>query len=320
MKLDELRRLTRIMGKPGSPADQEKLQEQLWAMGVDPGNLYQELEMTSRYVDTHQDISYPGAVMHLHSHIFYEILCCRSTSGVEYLVGAQRYRLQRGDIVLVPPGVSHRPLLPENMAEPYRRDVLWLSLEFAEGLQSMFPEVIQTEDKQVYLLRTANTRWEQLVDLFHRGVVESEQREQGWEAALIGNTVLVLTLLRRALQDKHAMGPDAETPELLDRVLAYVEKHLGEKLSLTEVAKHFFVSEATITQTFRRKMGTSFYRCVTQRRLIAAKLLIEQGGLLEHVGQQVGFSDYSTFYRAFRQEFGISPRQYRKRQENGSAD
>ena len=62
-------------------------------------------------------------------------------------------------------------------------------------------------------------------------------------------------------------------------------------------------------------MGVSFYRCVTQRRLIAAKALILDGHPLENVGQQVGFSDYSSFYRAFKQEYGIPPRQYRKLQE-----
>jgi AraC-like DNA-binding protein len=61
-------------------------------------------------------------------------------------------------------------------------------------------------------------------------------------------------------------------------------------------------------------MGVSFYRCVTQRRLISAKSLIEQEIPLEDVGRRVGFSDYSTFYRAFKKEFGISPRQYRKLQ------
>ena len=62
-------------------------------------------------------------------------------------------------------------------------------------------------------------------------------------------------------------------------------------------------------------MGVSFYRCVTQRRLIAAKGLILEGTALEAVAGRTGFSDYSAFYRAFRQEYGISPRQYRTLQE-----
>ena len=84
----------------------------------------------------------------------------------------------------------------------------------------------------------------------------------------------------------------------------------GEKITLEDTAKHFYVSVSTITQLFRQKMGTSFYRCVTQRRLIAAKVRIGNGESLEDVGRAVGFTDYSSFYRAFKKEYGITPRQY----------
>ena len=122
--------------------------------------------------------------------------------------------------------------------------------------------------------------------------------------------------------DKSATPLRAEKPELLDQVMVYVERHLSEKITLAEVARHLYVSESTITQAFRKRMDVSFYRCVTQRRLISAKALIEKGMTLESVAEQVGFSDYSSFFRAFKQEYGISPRQYRKRQtaqeESGS--
>ena len=62
-------------------------------------------------------------------------------------------------------------------------------------------------------------------------------------------------------------------------------------------------------------MDVSFYRYVTQRRVIAAKVLILNGEPLESIGEQVGFVDYSTFYRAFRQAFSISPMQFKKLHE-----
>ena len=86
---------------------------------------------------------------------------------------------------------------------------------------------------------------------------------------------------------------------------------MDKKISLADVSQQFFVSQSTITQTFRNKMGVSFYRCVTQRRLIAAKRIIEKGLAMDRISEQVGFQDYSSFYRAFKQEYGISPRQYR---------
>ena len=153
-------------------------------------------------------------------------------------------------------------------------------------------------------------------DLFQAGVTEAEARAPGWEPAVIGNTIQILVQLYRIFSDQEAAPLKAEKPELLDRVLAYVETHLAEKITLEEISRLFFVSESTISQTFRKKMGVSFHRCVTQRRLIAAKALIAEGIALEVVGHQVGFADYSSFYRAFKQEYGISPRQYRKLQDN----
>jgi AraC-like DNA-binding protein len=152
--------------------------------------------------------------------------------------------------------------------------------------------------------------------MFRNGVRESEQQQLGWEQAVLGNSIQILVNIRRASEDRTAAPMRVEQPELLDQVLAYVEEHLSQKITLADVAKHFWVSQSTISQTFRNKMGVSFYRCVTQRRLIAAKTLILRGLPLEQVNEKVGFADYSTFYRAFKQEFGISPRQYRKLQEN----
>ena len=315
MKLSEIQKLMQRMAFPADTPRPKNQQEILQKLGLEPGSFYQELEMESRYVDTHRDVSWSNATVSLHSHSFYEILFCRNTCGAEYLVGTERYRLQKGDIILIAPGISHRPLLPEDMPEPYKRDVIWFSTEFMEALRQSFPYIQERRPAYSTLLRTGGTGWETLGDLFHNGVWESENKRPGWEVAVIGNTIQLVGLLYRAFVDHTTAPLKAEKPELLDQVLAYVEDHLSEKITLEEVARHFFVSQSTISQTFRQKLGVSFYRCVTQRRLITAKALIEQGVPLETVSQQVGFTDYSSFYRAFRQEYGISPRQYRKRQE-----
>ena len=311
MKIEEILKEKEKHGKP----DREAVEKRLRQNGMDPGGLYQELEMRSRFVDTHQDLTYSNFHVNLHSHNFYEFLFCHNTGGAEYLVGADRYRLQKGDVIMIPPGISHRPLLPDHLSEPYRRDVLWISQELMEQMEKMIPEEQKIYAQEYRLLRTAGTRWEFIGELFRNGVREFENQEKGWEEIVLGNTIQILVYLRRAIQDRSAAPMTAEKPELLNQVLAYVEAHLSEKITLAEIAKHFWVSQSTITQTFRNKLGVSFYRCVTQRRLIAAKNLIADGLPLETVGQKVGFADYSSFYRAFKQELGISPRQFRKKLE-----
>ena len=314
MKLTDIRKMTQHFAYSESAASQDQVRDFLKSMGYDPEGFYQELEMSSPFVDTHRDTSFSNTQLQLHSHTFYELLFCRSNCGAEYLVGAERYRLQRGDIIFVPPGVAHRPLLPNAMPEPYKRYVIWLSPDFMNAYAQLLGPSLQEQAAYSTLLRTAGTKWEHLEELFRLGVQEAENQHAGWESAVVGNTIFLLTQLRRAVADRSAAQMAAEKPELLDRLLAYIETHLSEHISLPETAQKFYISPSTISQLFRKKLGVSFYRCVTQHRLIAAKERIAAGTALEAVAEQVGFSDYSAFYRAFKQEYGISPRQFRSLQ------
>jgi len=211
----------------------------------------------------------------------------------------------------VPPGVSHRPILPETMTEPYMRDVLWINPEFMHSLIQTFPDNPVSAQDRRSPMRTAGTRWESIGKLFRNGVREAENRAPGWEIAVIGNTMLILADLKRAYLERSAGFLKAEKRELLDEITAFIEENYARHMTLSDYAKHFYVSDSTVSHLFKQKMGVSLYRYVTQRRLIAAKNLILDSAPLETVAEQVGFSDYSSFYRAFKGEFGISPRQYR---------
>ena len=307
MKLNELHKLAQAMTNTSSGDLQERIRE----LGLDPNRLYQELEMSSPYVDTHRDSSISNANMQLHSHTFYELIYCCNDCGAEYLVGSERYRLRQGDIVFVPPGISHRPLLPENMDKPYERYVLWLSHGFLENFSQFFPYPFSEKQSNAGLLRTGETSPAPLGTLFENGILETEARDYGWEAAVIGNTLTLLSQLKRTT-DKHNLHQlKAEKPQLLDKLTAYVEENYTHPITLSNTAKQFYISESTISHLCKEKLGVSFYQYVTQRRLIAAKSLIEKGFLLEDVALQSGFGDYSGFYRAFRQAYGITPRQYK---------
>lgn len=312
MKLSELHQLARVVAEDGDSGDPKRKQEIIQSIGMDPNTFYQELEMTSHLVDTHRDVSYSNAHIQLHSHAFYELIFCRNTCGAEYLIGSERYRLMRGDVIFIPPGVSHRPILPEEVTEPYKRYVVWMSPEFMEQYAVLYSQSLSETQSYPNMLRTGGTSWhDKLVEMFRMGVEEFEHQEEGWEAAVIGNTITLLTQIRRATNERSAFTIEVEKPELLDRIMEHVEKNYDTNITIGDVAEAFFVSASTVSHLFKQRMGISFYHYVTQRRLIEAKKLIERDVLLEHVAGQVGFEDYSGFYRAFKKEYGISPRKYR---------
>lgn len=309
MKKDQLYHLMRSIPQPDTPEGSARIRELLLANGVDPSSLYQTLEMSSRFVDAHMDISFPGDRIAPHDHGFHEVVYCLS-DGVDYLIGSRQYHLQRGDVLCIPAGMTHAPLIPEQLAEPYRRYVLWISQEYFQLLNSLFlGDSLHTQDLP-QLIRTSGTSMDYLSQYFRRCVQECDQKLYRYEAVVFGIVTELAVQLSRMLQAQGADHP--EKPELLEQIIHHVEAHLAERITVADVAARFWVSQSTVSQLFRKKMGISFYRYVTQRRLLESKLLIKSGVPMEQVSVAVGFQDYSTFYRAFKSEFGISPTQYRK--------
>lgn len=249
-------------------------------------------------------------MIQLHCHDYYELIYCRQAAHAQYRLGDQQYALQQGDILFIAPNVLHRPILPKHGDDAYIRDIIRIHPAFMENIYGAFMAPGDTYADKSGLYRLDGIAGAGIGELFRKGIWEAEAQEVGWEAAVVANSLSILAQLRRAMAHEKRRKPEGAA--LLDQMLAYVELHFAEKLTMGDVARHFFISESTITQTFRKKLGVSFYRCVTQRRLTAAKSLMEQGLPLDAVAEQTGFSDYSSFFRAFKQEYEVSPRQYRK--------
>lgn len=249
MKLSEMQKYRELVSAHHrSEISNEEMQKAFIADGAILSNLYQEIEMDSDSVDCHDDVNYTKDSVQLHSHTFYEMLYCCS-GNVQYLLGAERYRVHRGDIIFIPPGISHRPLYLDQLAEPYSRYVIWIHPEFMKNIQQFLGF---TPLSDPVLLRTQDSGWEYLERYFQSACKEAEIRQEGFEACMSSITVQLLIHLTRACTHSKAMEPLTEKKELLDELIRYIEDHLAEKITLKSAAANFYISERAVVQ---RKNG-----------------------------------------------------------------
>ena len=312
MKISIQKELKSRFKRPKTEEEYNAIVSYLSERGMAVGNLYQELEMSTGLVNFHRDVSDFRQNISIHSHSFFEIMLCKSSDRVEYLVGSKRYRLSAGDIVIVPPGISHCPIFPEDMQYPYEREILWVSTDFMEKVSKLFVTSNHVNVKSAAFLHIKGTEYSYISEYFYDGINESENEKMGFEESTAALALLILTHVNRALSSGNIENFYAEKPTLINLLIEYIEGNLDAPLTLDGVASHFYVSRGTVNKAFRDTMDTSFHRFLTQRRLILAKLLIKEGEPLDSVAEKCGFSDYSVFYKAFRKEYGLSPREFLK--------
>lgn len=98
------------------------------------------------------------------------------------------------------------------------------------------------------------------------------------------------------------------------KISRYIEKHCNEPVSLKSMGEEFHMSSKYFSAYFQKHFARNFSDYLMAVRMEKAKkLLYETDGSMEMVAQQCGFSSSSYFIRVFKQTFGMTPGQYRKR-------
>ena len=248
-----------------------------------------------------RDVLSRSSQLPMHSHTFMEIFQYVSDSRVEYLIGTNRYILRKGDIVCVPPGTCHQVLRYEPEDVPCVRNLIAVTPGFLETMGWSW------QPGQYFLVRVSQDQQDPWLQMCRLCVEECKEKPPLWRSAVTGYAQVILTQILRNAD----ASIKAEKAGIFEELLNYVDTHLSRKITLTETAQHFYISDRTVNREFQKNLGVSFYRYVTQRRLLMARNLIFSDIPLEEVCRRVGFADYPTFYRAFKKEYGLSPRQMR---------
>ncbi len=105
---------------------------------------------------------------------------------------------------------------------------------------------------------------------------------------------------------------EIELSSLIYKVKQYIDQNYHERLSLNSVASHFYISPEHLSREFSKQMGTTFIQYLKETRLFQATyaLLFTQFKT-EQIANSHGFSSYHNFNRQFKEQFHVTPNQYR---------
>ena len=235
---------------------------------------------------------------------------------VTYMVEGVTYFLQPWDVLLVQHNLIHKPIIAPS--EPYERVVVWLGRNYLTERSTPQEPLDQCFDlareRGFHLLRADGERRLQYMQTIRQ--LEEALRSQEFGASRMADTLcqqLLIGVNREILRSRTAQEErdSYRVDPKMEEVLKYVTSHLEEELSVDLLAKRFFISRYYLMHRFKDVTGYTVHQYISQKRLLRAGELIRQGVPVMKAAEQAGFSDYSTFLRAFQKTFHMSPKEFR---------
>ncbi len=137
-------------------------------------------------------------------------------------------------------------------------------------------------------------------------------QDQGQSYANDVSRVLISPPHRTGGQGQYAKAVPRPRSESLGPLLEWLDEHLTEPLTLSQVAAHAHLSERTLVRRLRAEVGESLAGWIARRRVERAQALLEDTDLtVSGVAHAVGFGSSESLRRQFLSRVGTTPRAYR---------
>lgn len=251
-----------------------------------------------------------GQELDFHFHEFDKLVILLS-GRVDYTVESAACQLRPWDVLLIKHHTIHRAVI--DRAEPYDRVILYLDSQYldrimpAEELMGCF----ELADRQRRHLLSPEPAERERLQRYVAALEEAQNDEQfGAQALREACLVQLLVLVNRMVRSG---GQAARSQPLYDakitQALSYINENLTRDITVEELAEQVFLSKYYFMRLFKAQTGASVHGYLRQKRLLNAARLIREGTPVNKAASDSGFRDYSAFYRAFRESFGVSPRE-----------
>lgn len=122
----------------------------------------------------------------------------------------------------------------------------------------------------------------------------------------------ILILLYRRYPDSFPLPDRLVNNEILS-IQRHIEHHFTENISITQLAEDHFISSDYLSHVFKQLTGYSPKQYILLNRLVYARELVLRNEFpINVVAFKSGFNDVNNFIRAYKKQFGTTPKQNRK--------
>lgn len=244
-------------------------------------------------------------------HHFYEIYFLLRGS-VRIIVDELDVKPILGETLIFPPNCMHRITHTEPF-ETYERFYIYLSKEYLHSISTTDYNFIDELEKLTsgghYHFRPGEQAVINLVTMADE-IIEAAKETS--PASIISNRcrmTMYLIHLLQLLNENLVSATDNNTSRMND-LIKYINQNTAQPLSLEHLEEVFGISKYALLHEFKDYTGMPIYQYILTRRVILAQQLIQQGAKPHQACEQSGFTDYTSFYRAFKSRTGKSPTQY----------
>ncbi|MCF0151065.1 MAG: helix-turn-helix domain-containing protein [Firmicutes bacterium] len=236
---------------------------------------------------------------------------------LEFYRGGEKFVLEKDDLIIINPGVGHAsyPLDPDTDTLVLRFSANALR-DFSEaGKLPHFSYASTAEDRCSQPCRMLRYYAAILVLALRDGAKTKEDKNVARSSLGFIARILARELPSQLAEWKGSEDVDPEDG-LMTEISTYIAEHHAEKLTLQNVADRFHYNRTYLSTIFKDTMHIGFHDYLTRVRLQMAigDLGIEGKNLLD-IAIDHGFPDQKAFSRLFSENFGVSPKEYRRRMQ-----